>query len=252
MLGGKILRINNDVVVRCEECDSENIIFGTDIEFEVTSVEERGMGEEIGYDAHEERCCQNCGNEITVRITVYEYPLGVLNYDDHSASGGTFSITPDINYSLLPIDVYDFEQDEGNYNELLTSITKEIRSRRKELKDLSADEFEDLVKEFFERKGFTVEKTQKTRDGGKDLIAKIDHQGIPFIVFIECKHHRKKIGIEFVRQLYGVQNIERVNKAILVTSSSFTKDAIKFSNETKYMIDLIDGQTILNDIMQDY
>lgn len=247
----RFLRINNDMVVRCEECDSENIIFGTEVEFELTSVEERGMGEEIGYDAEEERSCQNCGNEITIRITAYEYPLGVLNYDDHSVSGGTFTIPPEINYSLIPIDteLYDLCEDEENYSETLRSIIKEIKTKKKDFNDLSAREFEDLVKEYFEIKGFTVEKTQQTRDGGKDLIARIDCNGIPFIIFIECKHHKKKIGIEFVRALYGVQNIEGVNKAILVTSSSFTKDAINFAKETKFLIDLIDGETILKDII---
>lgn len=249
MLGGKILRINNDVVVRCEECDSENIIFGTEIEFEVTSVEERGMGEEIGYDAHEERSCQYCGNEITIRVTAYEYPLGVLNYADHSVSGGTFTITPEINYSLLPIDVYDFEEDADNYSEIILSIIDEIKLRRKELKDLSAWRFEDLVKELFEQKGFIVEKTKQTRDGGKDLIAKTTVGGIPFVILIECKHHNKKIGVDYVRQLFGVQNMEGVNKAVLVTSSSFTKDAIKFAERRSHLIQLIDGQSILNDIL---
>jgi len=248
-VGGGVLRINNDMVVRCEECGCENIILGTEIEFEVTSVEERGMGEEIGYDADEVRNCQNCGNEIAISITAYEYPLGVLNYDDHSVSGGTFTIPPEIYYSILPIDLYDFEEDADNYSGIILSIIDEIKHRRKELKDLSALGFEDLVKELFEQKGFIVEKTKQTRDGGKDLIAKTTVGGIPFVIFIECKHHSKKNGVEYVRQLFGIQNMEGVNKAVLVTSSTFTKDAIELAERTRHLIQLIDGQSILNEIL---
>lgn len=243
------MRLSNDMIVECEECGNQIIIFGNDVDFEVTSVEERGMGEEISYDATEERNCENCGNEIVVRINAWEYPIGVLNYDDNSVSGGTFTVSPTINLSVLPIEVYDFDQDEDDYREVLHSIIDEIKLKRKEMKDLSPEQFEDLVKELFERKGFVVEKTQQTRDGGKDLIAKADVGGIPFVVFIECKHHKNKIGIELVRQLYGVQTVEGVNQAILVTSSSFTKDAVDFSNRTKHLIKLIDGKDILSEIL---
>lgn len=52
-----------------------------DLEFECIGVSERNMGIENQYEAQEHFRC-NCGNDIEVRFELWEYPIGVHNYDN--------------------------------------------------------------------------------------------------------------------------------------------------------------------------
>ncbi len=55
---------------------------------------------------------------------------------------------------------------------------------------------------------------------------------------IECKRYNKmnNIGVDIIRALYGVQIAERANKEIIVTSSYFTEDAQRFTEQQKTLI----------------
>jgi HJR/Mrr/RecB family endonuclease len=78
---------------------------------------------------------------------------------------------------------------------------------------------------------FEVELTSQTRDGGYDILAvKRDKLGIVTHYIIECKHPVKnKIGVQPIRELYGVKEEKKIEHAILVTNYYFTQDAWKFS-----------------------
>ncbi|WP_091689106.1 restriction endonuclease [Anaerocolumna aminovalerica] len=54
------------------------------------------------------------------------------------------------------------------------------------------------------------------------------------------------MGVQLVRSLLGVQSDRKANKAVLVTSSSFTKDARKFAERQQHLISLVD----FNDLLQ--
>lgn len=56
--------------------------------------------------------------------------------------------------------------------------------------DLPPDEFEELVAEVFHRQGFNAEVTQKTRDGGVDIIATFEMGGVLYRTYFECKQYR--------------------------------------------------------------
>ena len=60
---------------------------------------------------------------------------------------------------------------------------------------------------------------------------------------IECKRYAKEnpVGVDLVRNLYGVQHQEGANKSVLATTSRFTKDARTFAdgvNTTQWGMDL--------------
>ena len=89
--------------------------------------------------------------------------------------------------------------------------------------------FEELVAELFASNGFSVELTQRSRDGGKDIIALKYDMGIPSRWIVECKRYRsRKVDVKLVRQLYGIKEAEHYHNAVLVTTSSFTDPAIQF------------------------
>lgn len=97
------------------------------------------------------------------------------------------------------------------------------------LQELTARQFEAFVAEIWKRFGYEVELTSRTRDGGRDIVAvKSCETNLRFL--IECKRYdrNRKVGVGIVRALYGVKMDEKATKAILATTSSFTRGALNF------------------------
>jgi restriction endonuclease Mrr len=114
------------------------------------------------------------------------------------------------------------------------------------LRDLDPRKFEELVAEIFRAKGFTVELTPATRDGGRDIQAVQKNSIGTFLYFVECKRYSssRKVGVDVVRSLYGVKQQQRATMGILVTTSSFTKDAIDFASPLEYELSLRDFEAL--------
>jgi restriction endonuclease Mrr len=64
---------------------------------------------------------------------------------------------------------------------------------------------------------------------------------------IEAKRYGKqrRVGIGVVQRLLGVKDHERASKAVLVTTTYFSKDAQKFAREHEYELDLKDYDALL-------
>jgi hypothetical protein len=115
------------------------------------------------------------------------------------------------------------------------------------LDSLSPREFEELIALLLARFGWKVELTPATRDGGVDIFATTkDPTGLDVTWIVECKKYtpEKKIGVEVLRGLHGAKEFLRVSNAILVTTSTFTKDATEFASQL-YDLKLVDRQKIL-------
>jgi HJR/Mrr/RecB family endonuclease len=101
-------------------------------------------------------------------------------------------------------------------------------------------EFEELIREIFARRGFDVELTQQTRDGGRDIIAIGDHMNMRHKYLIECKRYARdrNVSIAVVQRLYGVKVSEGATKAILATTSDFTSPAQAFARQHMWELEL--------------
>ena len=110
------------------------------------------------------------------------------------------------------------------------------------LRDINPRCFEELIAELFHKQGFEVTLTPQTRDGGKDIHAVKNDQFGKSLYLIECKRYatNNKVGVEMVRGLYGVVSAENATKGIIVTTSSFTKNAIDFASPLEYKLSLRD------------
>jgi restriction system protein len=99
---------------------------------------------------------------------------------------------------------------------------------------MTSREFEEFIAQIFSKHGFSVELTQRTRDGGRDIVAIRSDLGLRSKYIVECKRYapNRPIGVELVRNLYGVQQQEGANKSVLATTSRFTKDAQEFASNT--------------------
>jgi restriction endonuclease Mrr len=99
----------------------------------------------------------------------------------------------------------------GDFQRLLD----ESAIRPEKLLQLTPRQFEEFIAELWERFGYQVELTKRTRDGGRDVIA-VRRVEAELKFLIECKRNNPshKVGIGLVRALYGVKMHEKATKAL--------------------------------------
>jgi hypothetical protein len=132
-------------------------------------------------------------------------------------------------------------------NEVNEKLIDYFSKHPDELKRIDRRLFEEFVAEIFWGFGYQVELTQKTRDGGRDIVA-IKNTETELKYLIECKRPDPGniIGIKPVRELFGVKQDEKASKAILVTTSYFSKDAIQFFERNKWELESKDFDGLMN------
>ncbi len=105
------------------------------------------------------------------------------------------------------------------------------------LDDMSWQQFEQLVSEAFRMQGYRVTETGGGgADGGIDLVLSRDGEKH----LVQCKQWRAfKVGVDVVRELYGVMAAKGAAGGFVVTSGRFTDEATNFANGRN--IRLVDG-----------
>jgi restriction system protein len=114
------------------------------------------------------------------------------------------------------------------------------------LNDMSWREFELLVGEAFRLQGYDVQEQGGARpDGGVDLIARKGTETF----LVQCKQWRAlKVGVDVVRELYGVMAARGAAGGFVVTSGKFTDDAIAFANGRN--VRLVEGSKLFGMLQQ--
>jgi restriction endonuclease Mrr len=108
-------------------------------------------------------------------------------------------------------------------------LLEQLSRTPKLMHQLDPRKFEEVVAELLESQGCKVQLTKRTRDGGYDIFGSIATGPTDFVFLAECKRYapENKVGVELVRNLYGVTEIQKANQGLLITSSSFTRDAVE-------------------------
>lgn len=130
----------------------------------------------------------------------------------------------------------------------IKQIISEIYFNNLKLFTIHPREFEKIIAELLYNQGFEVELTKQTRDNGYDILALKYINGFsPIKYLVECKRYAedRKIGVEIVRSFKEVLQTENANKGIIVTTSYFTKDAIKKQAETPLLLDYKNKDEVL-------
>ncbi|WBL23845.1 restriction endonuclease [Zunongwangia sp. HRR-M8] len=139
-----------------------------------------------------------------------------------------------------------YEDLENKIDLEITDINKEVKSyfnkHPEKLYILNPRKFEELIASILEDLGFDIELTKATRDGGSDIIARIKNAVTSFLILVECKRYspNNKVSVDIVRQVAGVHTLKNPSKSIIVTTSTFTKDAIKEAGKLNEKLDLKD------------
>ena len=95
------------------------------------------------------------------------------------------------------------------------------------LLDMTWQEFEGLVSEFFRRRGYSVQQTGGNGpDGGIDIVLTKGKDKY----LVQCKQWKAyKVGVQIVRELHGVMAAKGAAGGFVVTAGEFTTDAKEFA-----------------------
>lgn len=121
--------------------------------------------------------------------------------------------------------------------EINEQLMKYLALHPEGMKELHWRKFEKMVAALFQKMGFTVEVTQSSKDGGKDIyIAKNEVFGKVLYV-VECKQYASgaPVGVGVIRSVCGVLGMDscRPTGGIIATTSYFSRDAKKAIVENK-------------------
>lgn len=98
------------------------------------------------------------------------------------------------------------------------------------LHSITPRKFEEIVAELLADRGYDVTLTAPSGDGGHDIFAAQRTDLGSFLYLVECKRWApdRPVGVEVVRNLYGVVAAAQATAGIVVTTSRFTRGAHEY------------------------
>jgi hypothetical protein len=152
---------------------------------------------------------------------------------------------------VMGFDQYRFRDGERRWGTKL-AIKKwkneEIRTRKLEVDfdnnftTLDPYEFEDLIRDLFENMGYNASTTTRSGDYGADII--VEKDGMRTVVEVKKYASNNRIGAEEIQRLLGSMWLYKAESAIFVTTSSFTRQAVRQS--TNAPVELWDREILLS------
>ena len=112
------------------------------------------------------------------------------------------------------------------------------------LRSIDWKNYENVCTAYLLAKNINAKTTGLGADGGIDI--KVYNQSGEQTGVAQCKAWKKKIGVNLVRELFGVMASEGIDKGIFFTTSTFTFDAIQFCRNKNIL--LIDGDELIKRI----
>jgi restriction system protein len=132
------------------------------------------------------------------------------------------------------------------YEELNRNLKQELLEN---IKSASPDFFEALVVDLLVKMGYGGSRSDAGQsvggsgDEGIDGIIKEDKLGLDAI-YIQAKRWENTIGRPEVQKFAGALQGQRAKKGILITTSTFTKEAVQYASNIESKIVLIDGEKL--------
>ena len=104
--------------------------------------------------------------------------------------------------------------------------------------------YEAVCVEYLILKNCNAKQTNTGADKGIDI--KITNSKNELTGIAQCKRWSSKIGVNLVREFFGVMTNEKLEKGIFFTTSTFTADSIDFCKDKKIL--LINGDELINQL----
>ncbi|MBI3837130.1 MAG: restriction endonuclease [Planctomycetia bacterium] len=138
------------------------------------------------------------------------------------------------------------EQLEASYDSLREKLAADLLEK---VRSCSAQFFERLVVRLLVAIGYggtladAGQAIGKAKDGGIDGIIKEDKLGLDFVC-VQAKRWEGNVGRPVVQAFAGSMEGFRARKGVLITTSSFSRDALEFVKHIERKIVLIDGEAL--------
>ncbi|MFO0713618.1 MAG: restriction endonuclease [Sandaracinus sp.] len=109
--------------------------------------------------------------------------------------------------------------------------------------------FEELVLDVLRALGYGEDDSAfshvgRSNDGGIDGIVALDRLGFDKI-YVQAKRWQGSVGRPVVQEFYGALHGKRAKKGLLVTTSTFTKEAKEFATSVSDSLVLVDGERLV-------
>jgi restriction endonuclease Mrr len=113
-----------------------------------------------------------------------------------------------------------------------------LHENPKDIYGLSPRQFEEFVADLLARSGFEVKLGPRGRDDGVDVFAERATGLGPELIIVQVKKYRedRKVGQPTIKQLHADVSDRDASKGLIVTSSSFSRDAKKYIDLYKYKL----------------
>lgn len=158
------MELLNDIEICCNRCGRTTTIYKDEIDFYTTSYDygENGMGDEIETYSDGEIECSNCGQNMRLHISGFEYPIGCYNNEDSDIIGGEFVVPPQMGiiYFEEAFDEYLAYSKLDRIQGLINSIALSPKS----IHNIDPRDFEEIIERLLQEYEFETMLTQPTRD----------------------------------------------------------------------------------------
>ena len=99
-------------------------------------------------------------------------------------------------------------------------------------------EYEEYIRELFNKQGYTTELTPQSGDYGIDIFATKGREKIA--IQVKMYGNSRKVNRSMIMELHGTKDYFGCNKAILVTNGEIMPDAIEVANRLQIDLQIID------------
>lgn len=132
------------------------------------------------------------------------------------------------------------------FRDIEKELVEYFAKHPEKLREIDPYDFEKLMAAIFKNRGFDVQLTPKSKDGGVDLMLLKRSDLGAAMTLVDCKRYaaHNKVGVEVVRGLYGVVERERATSGLIVTTSYFTSGAVAERERLKYRMGLADYDNV--------
>ena len=119
------------------------------------------------------------------------------------------------------------------------------------LNELEWKRFEEVVSEYYSIIGYRAEVTRMGADGGVDVLL-YQQEGETPVIIIQCKSWSKRVGVNAVRELYGVMASEQIGYGVFATTSDYTNEAREWvEGKSMQLLSGTDLVTLFNQLADD-
>lgn len=96
----------------------------------------------------------------------------------------------------------------------------------------SGTEFENKTVDFLRLAGLTANRVGKANDGGIDIEASVNIQGVKYSYYIQCKYYNKPLGKGPIQEVYsGAAFYNNIGKPVVITNKEVTFNARTYAKK---------------------